>query len=183
MSAGKVIKTRALGTARPRYAMVIIVCALFSNFSIRAQIHIHHNSTVKARGQLTTNVSFTNASNATDFNDVKITLVGTNQQINTTQETTIANLEVNNSSVTTISGNWKITNGLSFIKGVLYVNENAKLLYLGTAVEGNTSSYVEGYFTQSGSGHKFFPIGANGFYLPATVEDVPSGTNEVSMRA
>ncbi len=161
----------------------MLFCTLVLTSNVYAQIRIHNNSTLRAKGQIAINVSLTNTSTNTNLNEANILLAGANQQVSTNQETIVANLEINHNSVSTVSGNWRITNSLILVNGILRVNNNAKLLYTGTGViEGNTNSYVEGYFQQTGSGRKFFPIGAGGFYLPAVLEDVPPNTIESGMR-
>jgi hypothetical protein len=50
------------------------------------------------------------------------------------------------------------------------------LLYSGTeAIEGNESSYVDGFLFRKGAGQLTFPIGLNGVYAPATIDAAPDG--------
>lgn len=173
-----------LGGEKIKCQRVLTLFSLILTFSTQAQITIHNNSQFKVKGQLTTNASLLNTSTNINLEEGEITLMGSNKQITTNQDIAVDKLVVDNTGVTIVNGNWKITNSLSLVNGILQVGDNARLFYTGSsAAEGTSASYVEGYLFQSGEGRKFFPIGAGGIYLPAILENVPAGTIEVGMRA
>ncbi len=164
-----------------KLVLVFIILIVTHLFQCNAQIKIHGNSILKAKGVMATNASVNNASTGTDFTDVQLVLQGGTQQVLTSQPTQISMLKVNQSGVKVLSGNWEITNSLDLVNGIIQVGNAAKLSYSGSQpVEGSSISFIDGFFHNKGTGRLFFPIGSGSTYAPAVVENASSG--EVGMR-
>lgn len=148
--------------------------------TLQAQFKINANSVFKAKGTISTNALVNNASAQTDLTETQLTLLGGDQSITSSQTIVVSSLKVDEGGKKLLGGNWEV-NALQLINGIVVVGNNARLLYTGTQpAEGNSNSFVDGYFVLKGSGRKFFPIGTGSVYAPAALEASPD--DEVAMR-
>jgi hypothetical protein len=155
---------------------LVIICLCLSPLTY-GQIKIHNNSVVTGSGVISTNATITNVSPNVDLSDAELKLLNSgDQQVNTSQPVVIKDLHIDQGGVKTFAGSWEIVGSLSLINGIIKPDNAGKFLYSGTeAIEGNESSYVDGFLFRKGTGQLTFPIGLNGVYAPATLEAAPNG--------
>ncbi len=104
-------------------------------------------------------------------------LAGNNQRIQL-QDASIASLTVSGGGTKQLLGSLIINSELSLVNGILKTNQSTPLL-LNTSAQitgGSPQSYVDGALYHTGTGTKFYPVGSNGTYAPATLLNV-TGTN------
>ncbi|MGB3778321.1 MAG: hypothetical protein WA960_08165 [Tunicatimonas sp.] len=104
-------------------------------------------------------------------------LVGSNQRLEL-PDVTLANLTIKGGGIKQLSGQLTVLQELSLIDGILQANQSSPLFITPSAQinGGSTQSYVDGFLYHSGTGSKFYPVGSNGTYAPATLLNV-TGTD------
>jgi hypothetical protein len=159
-----------------KYRPILLIASLLLASSSIAQVTIRSNANLRVKGQLTTNASIANSSTRTNLEEAEVTLLGSSQQVLTTQLLKVAELRIHGGGVKTFSGNWEVMRTLALLDGILKIGNGAKLLYSGTDNnEGNVSSYVDGFLYRNRGGRLHFPIGTGNVYAPAVIEDAPAG--------
>ncbi|MDH5250533.1 MAG: gliding motility-associated C-terminal domain-containing protein [Cyclobacteriaceae bacterium] len=154
---------------------------VFCTATVQAQITIGGKSSLAAKGEISANASFSNASSLVDFSAAQLFLTGTNQSLSTAEPLTFLALTVDGGGNKTIKGEWTISRELSFVRGILSSGAG-KLTYTGvTTLNGSTNSFVDGTLYQRGTGVLFFPIGVADTYLPMSLNDVRDGAAEIGV--
>ena len=102
-----------------------------------------------------------------------VNLVGGDQRIQI-REASIGTVTVRGGGTKRIEGQLTVENTLSLSDGVVQVGQ-ASLLTLAQSTQitgGSSQSYVDGFLYHAGTGAKFYPVGRNGTYAPATLLNV-----------
>jgi hypothetical protein len=88
---------------------------------------------------------------------------------------------INGSGPIVIEDKLPITGQLDLLSGLVTVGDDDTLLLAPNAAVNGASlqSYVDGAFTVTGPGYKFFPIGKNGLYHPIELLDI-TGINPIT---
>ena len=104
-------------------------------------------------------------------------LVGADQRIQA-DNISLAHLSVRGGGRKQLTGKLLVQNELQLADGILQADETAQLtLASGAQIKGGSAtSYVDGFLYHSGTGEKFYPVGKDGTYAPATLLNV-SGNN------
>lgn len=79
----------------------------------------------------------------------------------------------------TLNNNLTVSQSMSLTGGQLTPAGTGKILFTGDGraiTGGSNQSYINGMLYQSGGGYRFYPIGANGIYAPATFENIGATT-------
>lgn len=160
-----------------RLRVSFVVISLCLSPLAYGQIKIHNNSAVKGSGVISTDGGITNSSPNVNLRDAELKLLHSGDQlVNTTRAIVIKDLHVDQGGIKTFAGSWEIAGTLSLINGIIKPDNAGKLLYSGTdAIEGNESSFVDGFLFRKGSGQLTYPIGIGSVYAPATIESAPDG--------
>lgn len=113
------------------------------------------------------------ASSTLEASSGSIQLTGTNQRLQL-GEASLANLTVNGGGAKQLSGNLTVNNELSLVNGILQTDQASPLILSSSAQinGGSPQSYVDGFLYHAGTGSKFYPVGRNGTYAPATLLNV-----------
>jgi hypothetical protein len=109
-----------------------------------------------------------------------VTLNGTREQDFSNNENAVFHLVIDGTGTKHIVNKLPITNKLSLFSGIVRITEVDTILLSTTATVagGSFTSYIDGAFTNEGTGFKFFPIGKNGSYFPVEMLNV-TGINPV----
>lgn len=104
----------------------------------------------------------------------KVILEGDVRQDFYNNKNAVFHLVVDGPGVKHITDLLPVTNQLDLFQGIVEVNDQDTLLLAenATATGGSIDSYVEGEFTHTGTGLKFFPIGKNGNYNPVDMLNI-----------
>ncbi len=111
-----------------------------------------------------------------------VTLVGGDQRIQI-REASIGTVTVRGGGTKRIEGQLTVENTLSLSDGVVQVGQ-ASLITLAQSTQitgGSPQSYVDGFLYHQGTGSKFYPVGRNGTYAPATLLNVTGEDPVVGM--
>jgi len=163
------------------HRIILLGTCILSAITSWSQISIRPNTTLHARGLITTNTSISNPGSTLGIDEAEVTLAGTTQDLITATPQKVRSLNIAQGGTKTLTGNWEVTGTLTLTNGLVRISDNSKLLYSGTgSVEGNSGAFIDGFFFQNGGGRRFFPIGTRGTYAPAIVENAP--TSEIGMR-
>lgn len=91
--------------------------------------------------------------------------------------TTFYNLTINNpGGVTLSSGNFQVSNNMTFTNGIVTQNATLTLLSGATATGASNLSYVSGPVRKTGNQAFTFPVGKGGFYRPMSMTAPASAT-------
>ncbi len=102
-----------------------------------------------------------------------VNLVGGDQRIQI-REASIGTVTVRGGGTKRIEGQLTLENTLSLSDGVVQVGQTS-LLTLAQSTQitgGSPQSYVDGFLYHAGTGSKFYPVGRDGTYAPATLLNV-----------
>ena len=108
-------------------------------------------------------------------------LVGLDQRIQT--DASFGHLTVRGGGAKQIKGNLEVLNKLQLSSGILQTQEADRLIVAATATitEGSPASHIDGFLYHTGTGEKFYPIGKDGTYAPATLIDITGDDPTVGM--
>ncbi len=122
------------------------------------------------------------ASSTLEASSGSIQLTGSNQRLQLS-DGTLANLTVRGGGLKQLSGQLTVLQELSLIDGILQANQSSPLLITSSAriSGGSPQSYVDGFLYHQGTGTKFYPVGRNGTYAPATLLNVTGEDPVVGM--
>jgi hypothetical protein len=125
-----------------------------------------NKGTVNLHRNFLTSTSFLSSSGT-------VNLVGSNQSIQT-DVVSVGILAVKGGGTKRISGRLAIQNALAFSNGIVQVDRSSFLTLSPSAqvTGGSPQSYVDGFLYHAGTGSKFYPVGRNGTYAPATLLNV-----------
>ena len=102
-----------------------------------------------------------------------VILVGGDQRIQI-REASIGTVTVRGGGTKRIEGQLTVENTLSLSDGIVQVGQ-ASLITLAQSTQitgGSPQSYVDGFLYHAGTGSKFYPVGRDGTYAPATLLNV-----------
>lgn len=166
-------------TTRPMLKKhALLLCCLFTSCNLVAQLRMGTGTQLNSASNTTiaTDANINNQSANTNLTNAHIHLLGSSQQLNTIGSLSIGNVTIDNGGDRSVNGEWIFLNGMSLIDGILTPLNSARILYTGASpINGNASSYVNGYFYSQGSGTRNFPIGLNGLFAPANVSSDATG--------
>ena len=136
------------------------------------QGEVRHRGTLLLHGDLLANSQFKATTGS-------LRLVGNSQRIQT-ESTALGRLFVQGGETKQLIGNISLQDELQLLDGVLQIPETARLtLTSGAEIRGGSfRSYVDGFLYHSGTGDKFYPVGKDGTYAPATLLGI-GGSNPV----
>jgi len=153
-----------------------ILLLTFSFTGLFAQTTIRSGTELKVKGLISTGGSVTNNSSTTDLSEAQLSLVGTNQTLNSSSPISVHSLEVEGGGTKTLQGEVTVTQALTLTNGIINPS-SGKLLYTGSArLSGSSVSFVNGTLFQRGTGVRFFPIGSGGTYLPMSLNSIEDGS-------
>ncbi len=132
---------------------------LISNFTTGGKISVKGNWINNSTGS-----GFQNNGTLVLFN-------GATQEISGTDTMTFFNFNIQNSSLTLSVPHFKVTNNLSFNKGIIYSASNHTIEFANssTVIGASDSGYVNGPVLKTGSEIFVFPIGKSGLYRPLEI--------------
>jgi hypothetical protein len=156
--------------------LILLFGATVFTIDVAGQVKIHSSSVVKVNGIMSVNSSVINSSTNTDFTESSLVLQGTTVEVSTPQPTVISSIQVNQTGVKTLSGNWEVSDDLVLTDGIIKIAVGSKLTYYGSSpLIGQSSSFIDGFLYYRGSGRMFFPIGTGSQYSPAILENPEQG--------
>ena len=154
----------------------------------RGTLSTSSGSTVSVKGDVTVQGSMNNQGTILLQNNLSVGsalespsgslhLMGTNQQIQL-NNTSFANLIVSGGGTKQLLGQLTVLEDFALIDGTLQTNQTSTLLLAASAQVsgGSAQSYVDGFLYHTGTGTKFYPVGSNGTYAPATLLNI-TGNN------
>ena len=109
-------------------------------------------------------------------------LVGSDQQV-WLESASLSSLSIRGGGTKQLSNKLTILKELSLVDGILQPDESSQLM-LGSSAQlngGSSTSYVDGFLYHTGTGEKFYPVGKNGTYAPATLLKVTGSNPTVGM--
>ncbi len=100
-------------------------------------------------------------------------LAGLDQLIRV-DNTSLSSISVNGGGTKQLKGRLIVGSKLSLLEGILQTDESSQLTLAPSAQiqGGSANAYVDGFLYHSGTGKKFYPVGKNGAYAPATLLNV-----------
>ena len=132
------------------------------------------NGTVSCRGKLTVSGNFT-ANRGFFVGSSTLCLNGANQIVETTEQS-LSTLVIAGGGNKSIDGNLSVHDILLLDRGVIIAKSYLIVNETASVNGGSPDSYVDGFLYHSGVGEKFYPVGKDGTYAPATLLNV-SGDN------
>lgn len=149
----------------------LILCLLITGTSYgQFRIGTGTDFTTSSNTIIATDANITNQSTSADFINAHLHLLGRSQVLNTSSAISIGNVTIKNGGDRTISGEWVFLSNMTFTDGLLTPTSTGKIVYTGSAqLEGNQTSYVNGFFYSQGTGTRSYPIGSNGLFAPAAI--------------
>ena len=129
-----------------------------------------NNGNVFHRGALAVSGNIVNRQNF--FEDGSTLLLNGETQTIETVDQSMGTLIVNGNGQKRLIGNLLIQNSLQLEQGVVASEGILQLAATATVSGGSSTSYVDGFLYHAGTGSKFYPVGRNGTYAPATLLDV-----------
>ncbi len=100
-----------------------------------------------------------------------LSLIGTSQTI-VSSPFDLAVLTIQGGGVKSLDVALSIHQKLTLRSGILSAKKTLVIYPNATVFEGSTQSYVDGFLYHAGTGTKFYPVGSNGTYAPATLLNV-----------
>ena len=136
---------------------------------------MNHQGTLLLQNNFSANSTFEASSGS-------LHLVGFNQRLQL-PDATLANLTIKGGGIKQLSGQLTVLQELSLIDGILQANQSSPLLITPSArvSGGSPQSYVDGFLYHQGTGTKFYPVGREGTYAPATLLNVTGEDPVVGM--
>ena len=125
---------------------------------------------VSFQGRLTISGDIVNRQNF--FEDGSTLLLNGETQTIETIDQSMGTLIVNGSGQKRLIGNLLIQNSLQLEQGIIASEGILQLAATATVSGGSSTSYVDGFLYHAGTGTKFYPVGRNGTYAPATLLNV-----------
>lgn len=151
--------------------ILILGCFIFSS-NLFAQLRVGTGTvlTTSTNTTIATDANITNQSSVINLTNTHLHLLGRTQQLNTASSLSVGNVSINNGGDRTVSGEWTFLNNMVFTDGLLTPTGTGKIIYTGsTVLNGNQSSYVNGFLFSQGAGTRSYPIGINGLFAPANI--------------
>ncbi len=161
------------------YAQLAITKGLLSTNSmaeITIQGDLSNTGSVTHRGRLAVSGNFVNRQRF--FEDGSSLLLNGETQTIETIDQSMGTLIVNGSGQKRLIGNLSIQNSLQLEQGIVAPEGILQLAATATVNGGSSTSYVDGFLYHQGTGTKFYPVGREGTYAPATLLNV-TGTDPV----
>lgn len=155
-------------------AQMIIKQGVFSgNPAARTTVtgNVTNEGSSSYHGQLAVSGNFTNHRSFFS-NEGRLLLNSEADQTIRTIDQTISSLTVAGSGRKKIIGNITIENGLRLEQGVIYTEGVLSLTETASIFGGSAASHVDGFLYHKGTGEKFYPVGKEGIYAPATLLNV-----------
>lgn len=111
----------------------------------------------------------------------KVVMEGNGPQTIFNNKNDLYHFTINSTGPVFIEDKLPVTSQLDLLSGLVTVGDDDTLLLATNATVNGASlqSYVDGAFTVTGSGYKFFPVGKNGLYHPVELLDI-TGINPIT---
>lgn len=154
------------------FVLVLLAQLSVAQVVIRTGTNIGFVNTPDIVIQTTGNIT---TSNATDFSSARLTLILAGTDLSLTGNLVAATLKVAGAGTKTINNDLTVSTSAEFTEGILTPATSAVIKFTGdgnAVTGGSATSYINGPFYQAGGGYRFFPIGIDGTYSPATFESI-----------
>lgn len=129
--------------------------------------NVHHRGSLLVYNHLLSNDGLTSSAGS-------LYLVGSDQHVQLIN-VSLSTLSIQGGGTKQLTGNMTVLNELSLTEGIIQTNTLPSELILTPSARingGSDQSYVDGFLYHSGTGEKFYPVGHNGTYAPATLLNI-----------